>query len=287
VTLQGVYVKRRPQELASDADALQSRDTDGCSMLDVRRSLMIPTSQILGIQFFNGNVEEVVRLMFQRSGLLVAPSGTCFARLREDEQYRRALVSADLAIADSGLMVLVWRLLRHQKIRRISGLKYLQQLLAKLRGEPNTEIFWVLPSELARQKLLDWSRREAFAVKIDNCYVAPQYGLEIEDRDLLALIEERRPAHVLIAIGSGRQEKLGYYLRENLSYRPAIHCIGAALGFITGDQIRIPGWADRVYLGWLVRLFSQPHRFIPRLSRAHKLPWLIWRYGEKMPPLKR
>src|ERR1700746_2859926 len=110
MTLQGGSVKRRPYELASHTDALQSRDTDRCSMLDVRRSFMIPTSQILGIQFFNGNVEEVVRLMFQQSGLLVAPSGTCFARLREDEQYRRALVSADLAIADSGLMVVLWRL---------------------------------------------------------------------------------------------------------------------------------------------------------------------------------
>jgi UDP-N-acetyl-D-mannosaminuronic acid transferase (WecB/TagA/CpsF family) len=87
----------------------------------------------------------------------------------------------------------------------------------------------------------------------------------------------------MIAIGSGPQEKLGYYLRENLSYRPAIHCIGAALGFITGDQAAIPGWADRLYLGWLWRLIAQPTVFIPRLSRALELPWLIWKYGENLP----
>src|SRR5260370_12359314 len=108
-----------------------------------------------------------------------------------------------------------------------------------LRGEPNTEISWVLASKRPRQKLLDWSAREAFGVKIDNCYLAPQYGLEIEDRHLLALVEERRPEHVVIGIGSGPQEKLGYYLRENLSYRPAIHCIGAALGFIPGESSAI------------------------------------------------
>ena len=243
--------------------------------------------QILGIRFFDGDVEEAVAVMSGHGGFLVAPSGTCFARLREDESYRRAILAADLAIADSGFMVLLWRLLQRKKIRRISGLKYLQQFLAKLKSEQKAEIFWVLPSKRARQKLLDWSRRETFTVKIDNCYVAPQYGLQIEDRDLIALIEKRRPAHVVIAVGSGAQEKLGYYLRENLSYRPAIHCIGAALGFITGDQIRIPDWADRFYLGWLVRLFSQPRIFIPRLSRALELPWLIWRYGGKLPPLKR
>ena len=144
----------------------------------------------------------------------------------------------------------------------------------------------MLPSERARQKLLDWSRRETFAVKIDNCYLAPYYGLEIEDQHLLTLVEERRPAHVLIAIGSGPQEKLGYYLRENLSYRLAIHCIGAAVGFITGDQIAIPDWADRIYLGWLLRLLTQPRRFIPRLWRARELPWLIWRYDKRLPPLR-
>ena len=244
-----------------------------------------PSQQILGIRFFDGDAEEAVAVMSGHGGFLVAPSGTCFTRLRQDESYRRAILAADLTIADSGFMVLMWRLLQRKEIRRISGLKYLQRLLAKLKSEQNAEVFWVLPTKRARQKLLDWSRRETFTVKVDNCYVAPQYGWEIEDRHLLALIEGYRPAHVLIAIGSGPQEKLGHYLRENLSYRPAIHCIGAALGFITGDQIAIPKWADRFYLGWLVRLFSEPRRFIPRLWSARKLPWLIWKYGEKMPPL--
>ncbi len=242
--------------------------------------------QILGIRFFDGDVEEAIASTSGHGGFLVAPSGTCFARLRDDERYRHAMLAADLAIADSGLMVLMWRLLRGEKLSRISGLKYLKHLLTKLKDEGTQEIFWILPTERARQRLLDWSRRETLPVKIDNCYVAPQYGLEIEDRHLLALIEERRPAHVLIAIGSGPQEKLGYFLRENLSYRPAIHCIGAALGFITGDQVAIPNWADRVYLGWLLRLLAQPHAFAPRLWRARNLPWLIWKYGDKMPPLR-
>ena len=195
------------------------------------------------------------------------------------------MLAADLAIADSGLMVRIWRLLRREKIRRVSGLKYLQQLLAKLKGEGAAEIFWILPSQRARQKLMDWSRRDAFLVKIDNCYVAPKYGLEIEDRNLLARVEKRRPVHVVIAIGSGPQEKLGHYLREDLSYRQAIHCTGAALGFITGDQVAIPDWVDRFYLGWLLRLLAQPRRFIPRLWNAHELPWLIWKYGENLPTL--
>jgi N-acetylglucosaminyldiphosphoundecaprenol N-acetyl-beta-D-mannosaminyltransferase len=253
-------------------------------MFDVH--LMIPTRQILGLRFFNGDVDEAVAFMHRHGGYLVAPSGTCFTRLREDETYRRAMLSADLAIADSGLMVLTWRLLRREKIQRISGLKYLKQLLTTLKREERAHLFWILPNDSARQKLLDCFRHEGFPVTIEDCYVAPRYGSQVEDRNLLSLIDQQRPAHVIVAIGSGAQEKLGYYLRENLSYRPAIHCTGAALGFITGDQRAIPDWADRFFLGWLWRLVAQPSIFIPRLSRALELPWLIWKYGEKLPPMR-
>lgn len=247
---------------------------------------MTPTRQILGIQFFNGDVDEAVQWMLRHGGFLVAPSGTCFARLREDERYRRAILAADLAIADSGLMVVLCRLFRHETLQRNSGLKYLKHLLAALKGAGTGEILWIVPSLDARQKLLDWSRAEALPIAGEDCYVAPHYGLEVADPSLIALIERRRPAQVIIGIGSGAQEKLGHYLRENLSYRPAIHCIGAALGFLTGDQIAIPDWVDRVFLGWLWRLFAQPRTFVPRLSRGLELPWLLLKYGEALPPMR-
>jgi len=204
----------------------------------------------------------------------------------EDEQYRRALTEADFAIADSGLMVLLWKLRGGKNVRRISGLRYLKCLVEN----PDLRIFQnallVLPSEVAKQKTLAWSRKENLLLDPDDCYVAPHYGPTAEDAGLLRELESRRPGHVIIAIGNGPQEKLGMFLRNNLSYRPAIHCIGAALGFITGDQTAIPDWADRLFLGWLWRLVAQPRIFIPRLSRALELPWLIWKYGEKLPPMR-
>jgi UDP-N-acetyl-D-mannosaminuronic acid transferase (WecB/TagA/CpsF family) len=247
---------------------------------------MTLTRQILGIQFFNGNADEAVELMVHRGGFLIAPSGTCFARLREDEPYRRAVLAADLAIADSGLMVMLCRLFRHERLQRISGLKYLKHLLATFTGAATGKAFWIVPNESAARKLLDWSSREALPVASEDCYVAPHYGSEVTDPNLVELIGRRRPAHVIVGIGSGAQEKLGLYLRETLSYRPAIHCIGAALGFVTGDQIAIPDWADRLFLGWFWRLLAQPGTFIPRLSRGLELPWLCWKYGETLPPMR-
>jgi N-acetylglucosaminyldiphosphoundecaprenol N-acetyl-beta-D-mannosaminyltransferase len=244
------------------------------------------SQKILGIRFFDGDVDQAVDLMFQRGGFIVAPSGTCFARLRRDAIYREAMIRADLAIPDSGAMVLLWKFLRNRKLTRISGLKYLQHLTARLLAEKQRNILWVVPNEGARGKTARWLNTNRFPFSEIDLYIAPRYGSIVEDPQLLTKIENQKPNSIIIGIGSGPQEKLGCYLRDHLGYRPAIHCIGAALGFLTGDQVAIPNWADRFYLGWVFRLLRQPGIFIPRLARALELPWLIARYGSELPPEK-
>lgn len=244
------------------------------------------TEQILGIRFFNGTPAEAVAQMLENGGLLVAPSGTCFERLLEDENYRRAVATADLALADSGLMVVLWRVLRRRQIPRVSGLAYLKQLLADRGLRQNERTLWILPNESARERLLIWSVKTGIPIAAADCYVAPIYGKAVHDEALVSLIATSRPQQIIIGIGAGPQEKLGWYLRENAGDAPAIHCIGGALGFVTGDQVVIPPWADRLYLGWFLRLLSQPRVMLPRLWKARVLPGLIVRYGEQLPPLR-
>jgi N-acetylglucosaminyldiphosphoundecaprenol N-acetyl-beta-D-mannosaminyltransferase len=239
--------------------------------------------QILGLRFFDGEVDDVVKFISNNGGVLVVPAAPALVRLQNDAIYRDAMVAADLAIPDSGLMVLIWKVLQRKKLNRISGLAYLKRLAR----EPgfNEKTFFVVPSERAQTKLLGWAEQENRRITPENCYVAPQYELSVQDAQLLEKVSNLRPVQIVIAIGNGPQEKLGIYLRDRLPYRPAIHCIGAALGFLTGDQVAIPDWADRFYLGWLFRLFAQPRVFVPRLFRALALPVLIIRFGASLPPL--
>jgi N-acetylglucosaminyldiphosphoundecaprenol N-acetyl-beta-D-mannosaminyltransferase len=265
--------------------------------------------RILGLEFFDGGVSTAVDRALDHRGLIVAPSGTCFRRLQRDEVYRHAMTTADLVLPDSGFMVLLWRVLRGGRIRRISGLAYLKELSGRAAFRQDRSVLWILPDENARDQTLPWLQSHGFLTTADDCYIAPIYGTRVEDLALLERVQTRQPGHVVIALSGGVQEKLGLYLREqsvppadvrrptsdppadgfavaNLrdrSQRPAIHCIGAALGFIAGYQIAIPNWADRLYLGWLLRLLSNPRRFFPRAISALALPWLIVRYGEKLP----
>jgi N-acetylglucosaminyldiphosphoundecaprenol N-acetyl-beta-D-mannosaminyltransferase len=235
--------------------------------------------QVLGVRFFNGHVDEAVELISQNGGLVVAPAAPALTKLRSDEGYRAALTSADLAIADSGFMVLLWQIFHGEKLERISGLKYLKRLVLRLVTKPDERVLWILPGESARAKTMEWLRASGLREAAEDCYIAPRYAAVIEDRQLLEKIEIDKPRHIVVGIGGGVQEKLGFYLRENLSYRPAIHCIGAALGFLTGDQPPIPMWADTFYLGWLLRFLRQPQVFGPRYLSAFKLPGLLLRYG--------
>jgi UDP-N-acetyl-D-mannosaminuronic acid transferase (WecB/TagA/CpsF family) len=197
-------------------------------------------------------------------------------------------------------MVLLWKLFTAEAVPRISGLEHMKRLLEhpSLR-EPNAAV-WVVATKNSREKLrtyLGQVQRSARAAPADATvedanssaepmiYVAPQYVHPVTDPYLLALISEKHPRHVVIAVGGGIQDKLGRYLLGSLDYRPAVHCIGAALGFLTGDQVRIPDWADRYYVGWLFRSAAQPAVFIPRFWSARRLPWLIWKYRKQLPPL--
>jgi UDP-N-acetyl-D-mannosaminuronic acid transferase (WecB/TagA/CpsF family) len=242
--------------------------------------------QILGVRFFNGSGMDAVEYISRIGGYTVVPAAPALANIHRDRDYRRALVESDLAIADSGFMVFLWRIFHRGKVVRTSGLRYLRILLDKRELREPERLFLILPSEMARVKALGFLRRKGYEIAAADTYIAPIYRSDVADQQLVSILKVSQPAHVIIGIGGGVQERLGLYLRENLAYRPAIHCVGAALGFLTGDQKPIPDWADRFYLGWLLRLVRQPKLFAKRFLRAFELPWLIWKYGENLPPLR-
>lgn len=207
--------------------------------------------------------------------------------LCRDQDYRRALLTADIAIADSGFMVLLWKFFTGESVPRISGLEHVKRLLEHETVRQPGAVVWVVATKASRDKLLDFLERSQISSSKEAIYVAPKYGRPVADEALLQIVRQTRPRHIVIAVGGGIQDKIGRYLLEHLDYRPAVHCIGAALGFLTGDQVRIPDWADKYYAGWFFRSLAQPRVFIPRFWSARRLPWLIWRYRDRLPPMEK
>jgi len=238
---------------------------------------------ILGIRFFLGTAIQAVEKVRQ-GGLLVVPAAPALKDLGTNASYREALLNADLAIADSAFMVMVWNRLQGDSIRRLSGLEYLRELLKQPDVQQPGNCLWIMAGPASAERNLAWLATQGITVPDDCVYMAPMYGERaIDDASLVAMINRIRPQHVLLTVGGGTQERLGLYLKRNLSYLPAIHCIGAAIAFLSGDQVRIPAWADRLYLGWLYRSVSEPRRYVPRYWAARKLLYLLIRYRDRLP----
>jgi N-acetylglucosaminyldiphosphoundecaprenol N-acetyl-beta-D-mannosaminyltransferase len=236
--------------------------------------------KILGVRFYIADLEGLLNLI-PEGGLIVVPSAPVMTRLAEDAAHRAALEGADFAITDSGYMVLLWLVRTGERIRRISGLRLLRGLFDRKGYRGRGETFWVMPTEADSGANFEWLRGQGFEVTGDDAYVAPIYPRAgpISDNRLLDLLGSRRPQLVVIALSGGVQERLGWELRQRLAYKPAILCIGGAIAFLSGRQARIPVWADRLALGWLIRLVSAPRAFASKVRGVENLAPLIWKYG--------
>jgi len=238
---------------------------------------------ILGIRFIVANAQRAIDEIFQNGGLVVVPGAPALKNLAHDCRYRDALLGADFALADSALMVLLWNLLQRDSVPKLSGLKYLRALIKRPEFRRPRASFWVMSAPASAHRNLSWLSANGIDVLDDQVYLAPIYGRTTEDPELLRRIEEQRPHHVVLGVGGGTQEPLGLYLKKHLSYKPAIHCIGAAISFLSGDQVRIPVWVDGVGLGWLWRSISDPVRYGPRYWEARLLVSLMLRYRDRLP----
>jgi glycosyltransferase involved in cell wall biosynthesis/UDP-N-acetyl-D-mannosaminuronic acid transferase (WecB/TagA/CpsF family) len=238
---------------------------------------------ILGIRFFVGGADEAIEIAL-RGGLVVVPAAPALVDLKTNVDYREALANADLAITDSGLMVLLWRILSGKRISRLSGLKYLKCLLDKKVLQPPASVLWIMPNAAARDQNLAWLRSQGYQFNDSECYLAPNYPAgPIADAELLALAARLKPRHVVVCLGGGTQERLGWMLKRECGFTTSIHCVGAAIGFLTGHQVRIPMWADKLFLGWFFRCWSEPTKFVPRYWRAVQLVPMMIRYRENSP----
>ena len=243
------------------------------------------TQSILGIDFSRENLENSIDFLKKNGGLLVAPAAPALVNLKDDAHYRDAIESSDLAITDSGLFVLCWALISFQWISRISGLRFLKKLIKECSFCEFGNSFWVMPTEVQMYENIKWLNEHTdLVVSKDNCYSAPMYSpLCVEDNELLRQIEKKKPHYIVINLGGGVQEKLGIFLKRNLTYSPAIICTGAALAFLSGDQVKISSWVDRLFLGWLFRVIHSPKKFVPRYLMALKLIPMIFKYKDKSP----
>src|ERR1700730_18132574 len=127
--------------------------------------------QILGIRFFVGDPQRAIDLV-RNGGLLVVPAAPALKNLPVDMAYREALLGADVTIADSSLMVMLWNFLQGDRIRRLSGLEYLVKLLAQPEVRGLGGVFWIMAGTESAAKNIAWLNQQGIEVLPEDIYIA-------------------------------------------------------------------------------------------------------------------
>jgi UDP-N-acetyl-D-mannosaminuronic acid transferase (WecB/TagA/CpsF family) len=237
------------------------------------------TILILGIPFFNSTLANLLGHLNDNGGLMVVPSAPVLASVTEDKETYKALIESDIAIADSGLMVLLWNIISNPKIKKLSGFAFIDFFLNNISLVEKKRILSIDPTNADSQENQNLFLYSGVPQENIISYTAPMYGgMSISDTVLLKMIKNEKPDWIFINIGGGTQERLGLYIRKNISYCPAIICTGAAIAFKTGRQVAIPTWIDKYYLGWLARCISNPKQYIPRYAKSVKLIRLLLKF---------
>lgn len=231
----------------------------------------VPFVKILGIKFLNGGYSTAKKIIL-KGGLMVVPAAPGLAEIFNDKKYYNALIKSDFAITDSSLMVNLWRLTHLKNMKILSGQRFLYKFIRDEELELSGNLFLVDPNSEESKSNRKFLGKYNIFIEPSLQYVAPFYSKsDIFDDKLLNILENSKPKFILINLGGGVQERLGLFLRNNLSYNPSIICTGAAIAFFTGHQGRTPVWFDKIFLGWLYRCISNPKIYVKRYFKALKL----------------
>ena len=82
------------------------------------------------INFVNLSINHVYKLIM-RGGYLVAPAASALAKIKINKQYHNSLINSKVAIFDSGFFCILLRILKFEKVNKLSGYKFLKYFINK------------------------------------------------------------------------------------------------------------------------------------------------------------
>jgi UDP-N-acetyl-D-mannosaminuronic acid transferase (WecB/TagA/CpsF family) len=219
------------------------------------------------IKFYNcPSVELFNKLVKKKKAYLVAPAASSLSQIVADRQHLIALQKSTVAIFDSGFFCILLLILKGIIIKKNSGFFFLKYLLS-IDSIKKSKLLLIDPTKrtsLINKKFL---RINKFT-KLKS-YIAPIYNpIDVKDLKLIQLIDLYKPKYILLNIGGGIQEKLAFFINKNSKNNQIIFCLGAAIGFYTGDQAPINNFFDKIYAGWLIRVLYNPIVFLPRVFKS-------------------
>jgi N-acetylglucosaminyldiphosphoundecaprenol N-acetyl-beta-D-mannosaminyltransferase len=165
--------------------------------------------------------------------------------------------NADLLIPDGIGMVLAARILYGEKIERVPGCEFMQEICG-LAEKMGYRIFIYGAREEVNQEAVRILRQRFPDIRIVgnvNGYWPAEKMDELVDR-----INESGAQILFLALGSPKQEEWFARYRDRLKTVRLCQGIGGTLDVITGNVERAPALFCKLGLEWFYRLLTEPRR---------------------------
>ena len=179
---------------------------------------------------------------------------------QKDALHAEALIKGDVLLPDGVSIVMAIKLLRREKINRITGWDLFMFEMKKLDRVGGT-CFFLGSSENVLEIIKTKAAKDFKNIKVVT--YSPPYKEEFTKEDSAAMIDAinaAKPDLLWIGMTAPKQEKWVYTHIDQLNINCHIGTIGAVFDFYAGTVKRAPiGW-QKYGLEWLFRLLMEPRR---------------------------
>lgn len=240
-----------------------------------------PRVNVLGVGISVMDMEEAVRqslalLALRRRGYICVCDVHSVVEGMRDAALGKILNDSLMTTADG--MPLVWIGWMRGKVgmRRVYGPDFLLAMCEASVKHGWRHFFYGGGPGVA-EKLSDRLHERFPGIHIAGTYAPPFRTLtDDEERDLTALVEERRADVLWVGLGSPKQERFMARYSNGLACTLMVG-VGAAFDFHSGMVKEAPRWLHGTGLQWAYRVMQEPRRLGRRYLTC--IPAFLWNIG--------
>lgn len=206
-------------------------------------------------------VREAAQFGQSRFGYAVTPNVDHLIRYHEDASFRALYRDASYVLLDSRFCARLLQWLKGVRLPVCTGSDLTAELLSAV-TQPSDRIVILGAAPQSVQKLAS-----RYGLRDIQHYNPPMNFINHPGmvQECLEFIEQASPFRFcFLAVGSPQQEILAQRLHARGMAKGLALCIGGALNFVTGAEIRAPRWIQQLSAEWLFRLASNPRRLAYR-----------------------
>ena len=242
-------------------------------------------TELFGIPFDNVSLTEAAELALSyiesgKQALAVTPNAEIMQASLDDDEVKKALLSAEIVLPDGEGVVWASKKLGCPLKQKVAGVEFGIEC-ARICAEKGYSLFLLG----GREGVAKEAAKNLCLLFPSLHIVGAESGYFNKDGEENSLIIDRinqSGADVLyVCLGAPAQEKWVYSNRESILSPRLIACLGGSLDIYAGTAKRAPKLFIRLRLEWLYRLIRQPSR-AKRMTNLPRFMISVYKYKRNL-----